>query len=123
VLTAVLLDSPAPKARTAFRRKGRVRMDLAIVIVAVLIELDGDTCSRARVAVGSVAPVPLRITDIEELLTGARLDDATIASARELAAARISPITDLRSTVDYRRHLTGVLVERILGKLAKERRA
>ena len=118
VMTAVLLELPPPNAEAAFERKGRVRMDLAIAIVAGLFELDGSVVRRARVAAGAVAPLPLRLTEVEERLTGSELDDDVIAEARRLTTEAISPISDLRSSADYRRYLTGVFVERMLHGVA-----
>lgn len=112
IVTAVLVDDPAPNARATFLRRGRVKMDIAVASVAVLVELDGDRCTRARVAAGAVAPVPLRLRETEAILEGSRLDEDTLARAEAVARAEVSPITDIRSTADYRRNLVGVFVKR-----------
>jgi carbon-monoxide dehydrogenase medium subunit len=114
ILTAVLLDPPSPSARAVFLRKGRTKMDIATASVAVLLEMDRGVCKKARVAAGSVAPVPLRLTKVETLLEGNRLDDAVIEAARATASSEVAPITDIRSTEEYRRHLVGVFVERAI---------
>lgn len=120
ILTAVLLGPPAEGTRSVFLRKGRVKMDLPIASVAALVERDGATCTRVRIAAGAVAPVPLRLKRSEAEVEGAHLTAEIRARAREAARGEISPITDLRSTEDYRRHLTGVFVERVLERLADE---
>ncbi len=120
ILTAILLDPPADGTRSVFLRKGRVAMDLPISSVAALAERDGATWPRVRLAAGAVAPVPLRLRHSEAIVEGTNLDAGIRARARETARSEISPITDLRSTEDYRRHLTGVLVERALEYLAGE---
>jgi len=120
ILTAILLDPPADGTRSVFLRKGRVAMDLPISSVAALAERDGATWQRVRLAAGAVAPVPLRLRHSEAIVEGTNLDAGIRARARETARSEISPITDLRSTEDYRRHLTGVLVERALEYLAGE---
>ena len=120
ILTAILLDPPGDGTRSVFLRKGRVAMDLAIASVATLMEWDGATCLRVRLAAGAVAPVPLRLKRSEAIVEGTNLDAEIRARAREEARSEISPITDLRSTKGYRRHLTGVLVERALEHLAGE---
>jgi carbon-monoxide dehydrogenase medium subunit len=105
-----------------FLKKGRVMMDLSVASVAVLLELEGDTCSKARIAAGSVAPTPLRLRDAEAILTGKRLTDAVVAQACEAAMRGVSPITDVRSTADYRRRIVGVFLKRavigLLGRVA-----
>jgi aerobic carbon-monoxide dehydrogenase medium subunit len=118
ILTAILLDPPADGAHSVFLRKGRVAMDLPISSVAALVEWDGATCLRVRLAAGAVAPVPLRLKRSEAIVEGTNLDAEIRALARETARSEITPITDLRSTEGYRRHLTGVLVERALERLA-----
>ena len=120
ILTAVLLDLPSGGARSTFARKGRVKMDLAIVCLAASIAVDGDTCTRARVAVGSVAPTPLRLRTVEAILEGSVLDADTITRAGELARAEIAPIDDLRASAEYRRDLTEVFVKRAIRTLTSE---
>lgn len=111
VVTDVLLDAPVPGARGAFLRRQRVAMDLAAVNVAVWLELDGPRVLRARVAAGAVGPTPLRLVPVEALLLGAPGPD-DVAAAAALAAELVRPLTDIRATASYRRHITGVLVRR-----------
>ena len=121
IVTALRFDRPAPGARATFFKKGRVAMDLSLVSVAVLLELDRARCIRARVAAGSVAPRPIRLRRAEAALEGQRIDGQRAAAARAAAAAEVEPISDLRTTADYRRHLVGVLVERAVGELCEGR--
>ena len=92
-------------------------MDLAVASVAVLIRTEGDRCLSARVAAGSVAPVPMRLLEVEAFLEGAALSRKLLTEAQQLAAKSVSPITDVRSSADFRCHLVGVLVKRALEKL------
>jgi CO/xanthine dehydrogenase FAD-binding subunit len=118
LLTELILDKPAPGTRAVFMKKGRVKMDLAIASVAVLLEMDGDTCKKACVAAGSVAPVPLRLKKVEELFRNAVITKELILEAQKIAMESVSPITDIRSTADYRRHIVGVYVKRAIEKLS-----
>jgi carbon-monoxide dehydrogenase medium subunit len=118
LLTEILLDKPGPNARAIFMKKGRVKMDLAIASVGVLLEMDGDTCKKARVAAGSVAPVPLRLKKVEELLQDAVITGELIVEAQKIAMESVSPITDIRSTEAYRREIVGVYIKRALEKLS-----
>ena len=117
LMTEILLDKPAPNVRAIFMKKGRVKMDLAIASVGVLLEMHGDTCKEARFAAGSVAPVPLRLKKVEELFENAVISKEIIQEAQKIAMNSISPITDIRSTADYRREIVGVYVKRALEKL------
>lgn len=112
VLTAILVDRPGPGTRTAFIKKGRVRMDISITSIAVAIELSGNKCTKARLAAGSVGPRPMRLPHTEKLLEGRELTPEVLREARARASDEVTPITDVRSTEAYRRHLAGVLVER-----------
>lgn len=68
-----------------------------------------------RIAVASVAPVPLRLSQTEQVLHGNILDSGRIELARKTAMAEIQPISDLRSTANYRstvvRNLVGEFLE------------
>lgn len=119
IMTEIFVDAPAPQARTLFLKKGRVKMDLAIASVAILLELKGKKCLKARIAAGSVAPVPLRLKEVENFLEGKTLTTATVVEAKNLAEKSVSPITDIRSTEEYRRSITGVYVQRGLEVLLK----
>ena len=120
ILTDILLEPPDQNIHSIFIKKGRTKMDLAVASVASLIQVEVNRCSRARIAVGSVAPTPVRLFEVESLLEGATLSPGILAKTQTLATKSVAPITDVRSTSDYRRHLIGVLVrrsiERLLGK-------
>jgi CO/xanthine dehydrogenase FAD-binding subunit len=112
ILRAIVVDRAPADARAVFLKKGRVQMDIALGSVAVLLQTDGRRCVRARVAAGSLGPRPMRLREVERALEGAMLEDATIARAREAASAEVKPISDVRASADYRRHLAGALLER-----------
>jgi CO/xanthine dehydrogenase FAD-binding subunit len=78
--------------------------------------LDG-TIERIRLAIASVAPVPLRCLETERLLTGRRLDRALMEEAKAKIAADIAPISDIRSTENYRRRVAVNLLEEFLESL------
>ncbi|MBN2497328.1 MAG: xanthine dehydrogenase family protein subunit M [Deltaproteobacteria bacterium] len=117
ILTAVILPPPDIGARALFLKKGRVKMDLAVASVAVLLSMDGPVCRKVRVAAGSVGPVPLRLREVEALLEGAAPTPERTARAAEVAMRCVAPITDVRSTADYRRHIVGVYLRRALESL------
>lgn len=107
--------SPA-KTGTAFLKIGRTAEDLAKVGVAVSLAVEDDVCHDVKISLGAVAPTPLRAKKAEEMLKGKKLDAELVERAAEVAADEIMPITDLRSTSDYRREVSKVLVRRALGK-------
>ena len=112
VLTTVVLDPPSSGTRSRYLRKGRVSTDLAFVSIAVLLGLDGDRCTRARVAAGAVAPRPLRLRAVEKLLEGRRIGPTLLSEARAQAEREVSPSRTCGASAEYRRHLTGALFQR-----------
>ncbi len=114
IVTDILLEPPQKNMKTCFMKKGRVKMDLAVASVAVLLEMEGKRCRKARIAAGSVAPTPLRLHKVESVLEDAAISSRTVAKAQQLAEDEIVPITDIRSSEEYRRQITGILVKRAL---------
>ncbi len=117
ILTDILLDLPPQRAKTTFLKKGRVKMDLAVASMAMLVEIEGGRCRKARIAAGSVAPMPLRLSKVETLLEGATISKDLVSKAKQLARNTVFPITDVRATAEYRRHIIGVYVQRGLEKV------
>jgi len=112
ILTDILLEPPPKNTKAVFMKKGRVKMDLAVASVAVRLDMEGNKCLKACIAAGSVAPVPLRLSKVETVLEGATLTQKHTVKAQRLAEDNVIPITDIRSTEEYRRKMTGVLVKR-----------
>lgn len=115
----VAIEFPARPANSGshYRRIiPRNEMDIAVVGVGASVVLDPSQqkFTSARVSLGAVAPTPLYIKEIGDALAGKPVTDETIASAAELARSRISPISDMRGTREYRIHVAGVLVERVI---------
>ncbi len=114
LLLSLSLPLPEPGSGSIFMRKSRVAMDLAKVSVAVQLCVDGSRCRQIHVAAGAVAPVPLRLSRVEDMLRGAELTGDLLERAAGLAQDCVSPITDLRSSAEYRRKLVAVLLRRCL---------
>jgi len=119
ILTAVRIDPVPQEGRGLFLKKTRVQRDLALSSIAAFLTMsaDGQTCREARIAAGSVAPVPLRLRKAEALLEGHEITSETLDRAMEQARDEIAPISDVRASADYRRHLTGVLLKRAVTTL------
>jgi carbon-monoxide dehydrogenase medium subunit len=99
-------------------------MDIAVVGVGSSVVLGADRASvtAARIAIGAVAPTPLLVDEAAEALIGKPISDQTIAQAAAAAQAAARPISDMRGTIEQRRHLTGVLTRRTLqGAIARAR--
>lgn len=110
LLTAIKLAPSKSHEGSAFLKLGRVAADIAKVSAAVRIVRNGDAVADCRVALGSVGPTPLRIHAAESHVAGSPFSLALAESAGQIASAAISPISDVRSTAEYRRRATSVLV-------------
>lgn len=94
----------------------RTLPDISKLTVAVNLFVEGGVCREARIAIGAAAPVIFRAHEAEEVLKGKALDAETIAAAAEAAYSdpMNKPISDLRSTADYRKEMVRVLARRAL---------
>jgi CO/xanthine dehydrogenase FAD-binding subunit len=104
----------------AHARKVGARNAQAIskVCLAALGRMHNAVVQDIRLAMGSVAPVPLRLRETETLLKGKAVDASMLESARKSAAQEIRPIDDIRSTARYRAAVAGNLVAEFLEKLS-----
>ena len=105
---------------TAFHKIGLRKADaISVLSAAVAVTCDGaGRCTSARIALGAVAPRPLRATAAEAVLTGEKLTPAIIAESARLASEAASPISDIRGSAAYRRQVTEVVVRRLLERVA-----
>ncbi len=122
LVLAIHVPPPPPRTGRVYIKHGRRKaMELATVGVAVSLTLDDmGVCSLARIALGAVAPTPIRARAAEAALAGARISDKIIAQAAEMAMNASQPISNVRASAAYRREMTCVLTRRALAQaLAK----
>ena len=93
------------------RRKGDA---ITVTGVAVAVSVADGACTRARIALASVAPVVRRVKEAEAALEGKALTPALIDEAAEVAADTCSPIDDIRASAGYRRHTVRALTRRLV---------
>ena len=110
----IKIPAPAMGATCAFRRMTRTHEDLSKIGAAVSLQMKGEHCMAARVAMGCVGPTLIRLPLTENALTGADVTDDLLAEISQNVTREISPIDDQRSTADYRRKVAGVLVRRVI---------
>lgn len=112
---ALRVSTPELPFTPFFHKIGKRRaLTIAIASVGALLHAEGGRVIEARLAAGSVAPVPLRLRQVEEQLRGASLTEETIDEARRIAMESVSPIDDVRASAEYRRAVVGDLVARAL---------
>jgi CO/xanthine dehydrogenase FAD-binding subunit len=110
VITAIVLPDDVPSIQE-FAKVG-VRNAMVIATVSCVVARGDD---GFRVALGSVAPTPIRATAAETMLNSApTIDDAVLDDFARIVSQEVRPITDHRSTEAYRRHASGVLARRLV---------
>ena len=115
LLVEILIGAPYLSGRSAFRMIGkRNGQAISQVNVAVWLTLSNGHIGEVRAAVGSVAPVPLRLRETERLLTGCDRTNVDFQKVLVCVDSEIAPISDVRASVEYRRRVTGALFREAL---------
>lgn len=114
LLAALTLARPEPGTADAYLRFiPRTEMDIAVAGAAVSLTLDSrGVCRNARIAIGAVAPTAILVPVAEDILVGETISDEVLAGVAQAASDAASPISDRRGTVEFRRHVVGVLTKR-----------
>lgn len=123
IVTGIIFP-PLAKNQKAVYLKHAVRkaMDLAIVGVAVVITVEHDICTDARIALGAVAATPVRAPKAEAALIGKKLTDDVIGQAARLAKDSCNPISDIRASKEYRSAMVEVFTKRAIKKALEDMR-
>ena len=106
---------PGAHIGCAFEEVASRRGDFAIVSACAQVELDAaGRCLRIAAGVGGAAPTPVRLSGLEEALTGTELDTESVGAALDGIAGALEPDTDLHASADYRRRVGAVLLGRAI---------
>ena len=117
---------PAPGTGAAFVEFARRLGDFAMAGAAVLLTMEGEVCTRARITVLGMGNGPFRANAAEAVLTGARLNGQAGEALDDAAAAlraEVEPEGDVLVSAGYRRHLAGVMARRAMGTALERARA
>jgi CO/xanthine dehydrogenase FAD-binding subunit len=115
LMTEIAWDVPqTPSADLFYKLALRKGDAIAMVGIAVALSVEGGVCSRARIALGAVAPIVKRATAAEGLLHGQALTPALIEEAAQRAVEEVDPIDDIRASAGYRRHCVHALTRRLV---------
>jgi len=122
LLTGVEIPHLPDLTKTIYIKHGvRRAMEIAIVSVAIAINLDSSgVCQACRIALGAVAPTPIRVPKAEEVLLNQKITEELIHEASLVAINEAKPMTDIRSSAEYRSRMIGVQVRRALTKVVTE---
>ena len=115
------IPKPALGEKSQFVKIGtRKAQAISKVMACFRVSLDGDIVNNIAIVFGSVAEVPVRLKKTEKLLMDNKLTDQLIDKASKSAKKEVTPIDDIRSTGNYRRHICGILVKRFLKEKLKK---
>ncbi|MGD9032964.1 MAG: xanthine dehydrogenase family protein subunit M [Desulfobacteraceae bacterium] len=115
ILSHVSIPNPPENSASAYLKlMRRNAMDLALVGVAVSLMLDGRkrVCEEVRIALGAVAPTPIRALRAEQVLLNKEADEDLAMQAGKVAAQEARPISDIRASKEYRNGMVSVLTKR-----------
>ena len=119
LLRSIRLPRPASGAQHYYRKVGtRKAQAISKVCFAGVAWMNADQIADVRIALGSVAPIPIRCLLTESALRNKMVNAETLANARAALTAEITPIDDLRSTRDYRLKVALNLLEDFVVVLA-----
>jgi CO/xanthine dehydrogenase FAD-binding subunit len=122
ILSRVFIPIPPENSGGAYLKlMRRNAMDLALVGVAACLKLDGGkrVCQEARIALGAVAPTPMRALRAEEVLLNKEPDEQLAMEAGKIAAQEARPISDVRASKEYRTEMLRVLTKRAVMEALK----
>jgi xanthine dehydrogenase YagS FAD-binding subunit len=109
VVTEIQVPQPPDGAKQTFIKfRLRESVDFPIISVASVITIDGGVCQDARIALGAVAPAPIRATMVEQAIKGKAINTATAESASEAAITGAIPL----AMNAYKVEITKTLVKR-----------
>lgn len=123
IVTGFTVPVPAEDTGTCFISVGRTALDISTISIAVALTMDGDRVKDAKIALGSVAPTPLRLLDVEKRLKGKTLTEKLVEDTAKMVSESIQPITDIRGTAEYRREASRGMAVEALTKAWREGRA
>jgi len=115
LLTEIQIPNMLPHSGgTYLKQKRRQGADLAVVGVAAWVVMEKGVLKDVKIALGAVAPTPIRARKAEEILKGRKFDQGLLEKSGLAASDEAKPIDDIRSSADYRRQLVAVLTKRAI---------
>ncbi len=124
ILIEVTVDRLPAGTYSSFQEFATRRGDFALAGVAAVCRLDDDgLVTGVRVSAAGVAPTPQRMSEVERLATGNRLDDSLLKQIEAAAREEVDPTADIHAGAAYRKRLTGVLARRALADVRTQQEA
>ena len=110
ILTRIEMPVLAENQHAEYGKMAHPATSFAVVGAGVVVTMNGNTCTAARVAVGSLTPIPMRAPSVEQALVGQELPEESIAAAADLVANDLGEdiLGDIFASAEYRRAMAAV---------------
>ena len=115
IVVGLSIGIPRQPAGGAYVKFEKRAGDFAVASVGVQLTLDGEVCRSVAISLGALGPMAIRASAAEDLLRREMIGDALVASAVDRVREAAQPFADTRGSVEYKRHLAGVLFRSALG--------
>jgi carbon-monoxide dehydrogenase medium subunit len=119
ILTEIGFAPQSPNTGASYQKLKRKTGDFATAAAVAVIEMSGETCKSARIALTNLGPTALRASDAEAVLTGQVITDDLIDQAAQKAMEACDPAEDLRGDVEYKTHMGGEMTRRAIRTAVK----
>jgi carbon-monoxide dehydrogenase medium subunit len=120
VLSGITFPKPDDSTKCSHIKIGlRNAASICVASIAVALDMEGKTCRKARVAAGSVAPIPMRVTRVEKLLADKEINAPLLEKCMAAVKEEISPISDIRGSLEYRSYVTSMILKRNIERALK----
>lgn len=123
ILAEIQIPITEATAGSCFIKLGRRNaFTLSIVSVATLVKVKDGIFDDVRIALGAVAPTPIRASKAEEYLKGKRMSEQVIDEGAKIVAGEVKPISDVRASEEYRRDMSYILTKRAINRSVQRAR-
>jgi len=123
IITKIELPLPSDELLKLYKVSRRKNLDISTVTAAFRMSASSSGIESARVAVGGVGPTVIRLTGVEQFLTGRQLSLETMTLAGAMAKSAITPLSDVRGSAQFRLQLIGNLFERFFHDTEERRKS
>jgi len=118
MITGIKIKNSSINRRGCFVKLGlRRAIAISLASIAMVLEYENAKITNIRIAMGSLAPTPLRLYNVEEFLISKGINDSIVGEAMSKVSKSVNPISDVRASEEYRRYVSGVLFKRAFEKL------
>ena len=118
MITGIRIENQPINKNGCFIKLGlRKAMAISLASIAMLLICENEEIIDVRIAMGSVAPIPLRLINVEQFLLNKKINNTLIEESMKKVSDIVKPISDVRASEDYRRYVSGILFKRALNQI------